>query len=132
MLPPTPAPKGPPKQSIHQRLSSFRQWFRGRALFIDHWTRGLGFADSALLIDSVERSIVNQAGYQPEHLTKREYFEIFRKYRICEQDLINHRLTWNLAIQGLLFATYGLCLQKLAELESGENGAHIEGAADVC
>jgi len=54
-----------------------------------------------------------------------DYFKAFRKYRICEQGLLNHRLTWNLALQGFLFATYGLSLQKLAELQAKENGADI-------
>ena len=51
-------------------------------------------------------------------LTKLEYFEVFRAYRMFEQNLLNHRLTWGLAIHGFLFATYGFSLQKLAELEA--------------
>jgi hypothetical protein len=66
----------------------------------------------------------------PETVTKVEYFSIFRKYRTAEQDFLNHRVTWNLAIQGFLFATHGFCLQKLAELEAGENGARIDKARD--
>ena len=45
-------------------------------------------------------------------LPKLQYFKIFRAYRICEQNLLNHRVTWNLAVQGFLFATYGFSLQK--------------------
>jgi hypothetical protein len=35
-----------------------------------------------------------------------------------EDELLNHRITWNLAIQGFLFATYGFSIQKLAEVQS--------------
>lgn len=34
-----------------------------------------------------------------------------------EDNLINHRLLWNLNIQGFLFATYGFCLQKILEID---------------
>jgi hypothetical protein len=66
-------------------------------------------------------------------LTKQEYFHLFRDYRIREHDILNHRLTWNLTVQGFLFVTYGYCVQKLAEVEAGENGvdstlAHISHA----
>jgi hypothetical protein len=54
----------------------------------------------------------------PTTLTKWEHFEIFRDYVKREDELINQRLTWNLAIQGFLFATYGFSLQKLAEVQS--------------
>lgn len=59
-------------------------------------------------------------------LTKREYFDVFRAYRIREHDLLNQRLTWNLTIQGFLFVTYGYCVQKLAEIQVGENGVHLD------
>lgn len=52
-----------------------------------------------------------------ETITKLEYFTLFRRYRICEHDLLNQRLNWNLTIQGFLLALYGYSLQKLAELE---------------
>lgn len=45
-----------------------------------------------------------------------ECFAIYRDYVKHEDYLINSRLSWNLTIQGFLFATYGLSLQKLAEL----------------
>jgi len=64
-------------------------------------------------------------------LTKLQYFEIFRAYRLSEHHLLNHRVTWNLAIQGFLFATYSLSLQKLAELQAGERGADIGKAYHV-
>jgi hypothetical protein len=57
-------------------------------------------------------------------LTKLEYFNLFRAYRIREHDILNHRLTWSLTIQGFLFVTYGYCVQKLAELQTGENSAN--------
>jgi hypothetical protein len=53
-------------------------------------------------------------------LTKADYFKIYRSYRMNEQQLLHHRLTWNLAIQGLLFGAYGFSVQKWAEVESGE------------
>jgi len=61
-------------------------------------------------------------------LTKQEYFQIFREYRMCEQNLLNHRITWNLTIQGFLFATFGFCVQKLLELEAGGDPAKIDQA----
>jgi hypothetical protein len=45
-------------------------------------------------------------------------------YTVCrdkirhENELTNHRLTWNFTIQGLLFASYGLCVQSIAEIET--------------
>jgi hypothetical protein len=45
-----------------------------------------------------------------------EHFKLFRKYANHEDDLINHRLLWNINIQGFLFATYGFSVQKLAEV----------------
>lgn len=65
----------------------------------------------------------------PETITRREYFKIFREYRLAEQNLLNHRLTWNLALQGFLFATYGLSLEKMAGLQAEENGAKIHKVA---
>jgi hypothetical protein len=56
--------------------------------------------------------------------TKLQYFKLFRAYRLREHDLLNHRLTWYLTIQGFLFVTYGYCVQKPAEIEVGENGAN--------
>jgi hypothetical protein len=47
-----------------------------------------------------------------------------------EDDLINHRLSWNLAIQGFLFATYGFSVQKLAEVHAKalvEKGSDLAG-----
>jgi hypothetical protein len=55
----------------------------------------------------------------PNHnITKCEHYDIYRRYMMREDDLINHRLGWNLAIQGFLFATYGLSVQKLAEIHT--------------
>jgi len=51
-------------------------------------------------------------------LTKWEHYKIFRDYMQREDELINYRINWNLAIQGFLFATYGFSLQKLAEVQS--------------
>jgi len=35
-----------------------------------------------------------------------QYFLIYRKYRMSEQKLLNHRLRWNLTIQTILFTAY--------------------------
>jgi hypothetical protein len=35
-------------------------------------------------------------------------YEIYRSYMTHEDDLINHRSTWHLLIQGFLFATFGV------------------------
>jgi hypothetical protein len=61
----------------------------------------------------------------PHALTKLQHFTTFREYRVREHELLNHRITWNLAIQGFLFATYGFSLQKLAEVQANAVG---EGA----
>jgi|SRR5271165_455210 len=41
------------------------------------------------------------------------HYKIFRDYVEHEGVLINNRLSWNFTIQSFLFATYGICLQKL-------------------
>jgi len=53
-----------------------------------------------------------------DFLSHLDYFKIYRDYRMSEQNLLNHRLTWNVAIQAFLFGGYGLTLQKLAEIQS--------------
>ena len=40
-------------------------------------------------------------------------YELFRDYVKHEDELINKRLSWNLTLQGLLFAGYGFSLQVL-------------------
>jgi hypothetical protein len=52
------------------------------------------------------------------NITKCEHYNIFRQYMMREDDLINHRLSWNLAIQGFLFASYAFSVQKLAEIHT--------------
>jgi hypothetical protein len=42
----------------------------------------------------------------------------FRDYVKHEDDLINHRLNWNFTIQGFLFAAYGFCMQKVADVRT--------------
>ena len=75
---------------------------------------------NVLLGNDAPAETASEVGGQvaPETITKLQYFKIFRTYRLAEQKLLNHRLTWNLAIQGFLFATYGFSLQKLAEVEA--------------
>jgi hypothetical protein len=71
-------------------------------------------------------------------LTKLEHFKVVREYRMREHDLLNHRISWNLSVQGFLFATYGFSLQKLAETETSAliDGSHatngsVQQAAQV-
>src|SRR5690242_7379942 len=47
-----------------------------------------------------------------------QLYAVFRDYAKHEDDLINGRLNWNFTIQGFLFTTYGLSLQKIAEVRS--------------
>src|SRR5437763_1604980 len=53
-----------------------------------------------------------------ERADTRDLYRIFRSYIAHEDDLINQRQTWNLTIQGFLFAAYAFSLQKLVEAES--------------
>lgn len=53
-----------------------------------------------------------------------QHYRIYREYVEHEDGLTNKRLLWNINIQGFLFATYGLSVQKVAELLS-----HPEPAA---
>ena len=41
-----------------------------------------------------------------------EFYKIIRDYITHEDSLINNRLTWLLAIQGLLFTAYGLSIRE--------------------
>jgi len=50
-------------------------------------------------------------------LKKHEHYKIYRDYIEHEDGLINNRNVWNINIQGFLFATYGLSVQKLAEIQ---------------
>lgn len=50
----------------------------------------------------------------PDEFARHEHYQIYRRYVEHEDELINQRLLWGVNIQGFLFATYGLCIQKLA------------------
>lgn len=115
------------KRTTGRGLSGLVLWFRGCWVVIRRF--GQGYTDSIVATASADRYLIRQV--IQDRVTKLEYFKVFREHRICEQNLINHRLTWNLAIQGFLFATYGFCLQKVAELQSGESQAHIAWARDA-
>lgn len=52
----------------------------------------------------------------PPTLPLHEHYKIFRDYVEHEDELIANRLSWNITIQGFLFATYGLSIQKLTEV----------------
>ena len=45
-------------------------------------------------------------------------YGVFRDYVKHEDDLINSRLNWNFTIQGFLFAAYGFCMQKVADVRT--------------
>jgi hypothetical protein len=116
-------PEPSKSQTFGQRLIA---WVQGRKAVI--WVRsaihrldwfvlgiepgGFGLGQEIATDDLNQRVVVPK-----DEITKLQYFEIFRQYRMCEQGLINHRLTWNLAIQGFLLGGYGVCLQKLVELQ---------------
>ena len=63
---------------------------------------------------SSEAVCVTLRKVMPELPLRYKRFEIFRDYVKHEDHLINHRITWNLGIQGLLFAAFGYCLQKFS------------------
>ena len=44
----------------------------------------------------------------------KELYSIYRDYVKHEDELINRRLSWNLTLQGFLFAAYGVSFQVLA------------------
>jgi hypothetical protein len=48
-----------------------------------------------------------------KELSVDRHYKIFRDYIEHEDALIHNRLSWNFTIQAFLFATYGICLQKL-------------------
>ncbi len=45
----------------------------------------------------------------------RDLYRIYRDYAEHEDNLVNWRLSWNLAAQGLLFTAFGLTAQKLSD-----------------
>lgn len=49
---------------------------------------------------------------------RHQRYALFRGYLEHEDDLINHRITWSIATQGLLFAAFGILVQNVATLES--------------
>jgi hypothetical protein len=57
-----------------------------------------------------------------------EHYKLFRDYVEHEDSLIDHRLLWNINIQGFLFATYGFSVQKLAEVQIHSGAQEIIGA----
>jgi hypothetical protein len=63
----------------------------------------------------------------PIHL----HYKIFRDYAEHEDGLVNNRLMWNITIQGFLFATHGLSVQKLAEVQASQGGAESIGGIGV-
>ena len=61
-----------------------------------------------------------------DDLHRHQHFKLYRDYLEHEDFLIDKRLLWNLSIQGFLFATYGLSVQKLAEVQSHQPTAGNE------
>jgi len=52
-----------------------------------------------------------------------KHYAAFRAYVEHEDALVNNRVLWNINIQGFLFATYGISLQKLAQ--GGHHGPEV-------
>lgn len=76
-------------------------------------------AELVTLLGKENSTAVLASSKLPTH----EHYRIFRSYIEHEDNLINNRVTWNLAVQGFLFATYGFSLQNLAEVEANPNFA---------
>jgi len=56
------------------------------------------------------------AGSNPQDFDQRaRQYQIFRDYLEHEDDLLNHRSTWHLAMQGFLFAAVGVLLQSKSD-----------------
>jgi hypothetical protein len=51
-------------------------------------------------------------------MSRESHYSLFRDYVKHEDDLVRHRLNWNLNIQGFLFATYGFSIQKMVEIKA--------------
>jgi transcriptional regulator with XRE-family HTH domain len=69
-----------------------------------------------------------QSSHEITHeITKVEHFKIFRDYIKREDDLIDHRVSWNSTIQGFLFAAYGLSLQKPLDVKPSSGDPHNLG-----
>ena len=69
-----------------------------------------------------------QSSYEITHeITKVEHFKIFRDHIKREDDLIDHRVSWNSTIQGFLFAAYGLSLQEPLDVKPSSGDPHNLG-----
>ncbi len=64
-----------------------------------------------------DRSIPIQEKYMDGLEGHLKLYQIFRDYVKHEDTLINNRLSWNLTIQGLLFAAYFVVVQKVDDVK---------------
>jgi hypothetical protein len=77
------------------------------------WARDDEILHYALLtFDRRVNAKMCQSCQRSHEITKVEHFKIFRDYIKREDDLIDHRVSWNSIIQGFLFSAYGLSQQK--------------------
>jgi hypothetical protein len=60
-----------------------------------------------------------------------EHYTLFRAYIQHEDGLINNRLLWNINVQGFLFATFGLAVQKLYDAPAPQSGTSAPGSAQT-
>jgi hypothetical protein len=96
----------------------------------------LGEETDALQKTSAELNILAGNGAPvasatPSALPIHEHYKIFRDYVEHEDTLVNNRLLWNINIQGFLFATYGLTIQRLAELQASHSQEAAVGTGAV-
>src|SRR5262249_26759673 len=96
---------------IVSRLSDLIAQLRAERIGLEEAVHEL----NALTGDQESAGVPTSIGERSE-LKRHEHYKIFRDYLQHEDGLINQRLSWNFTIQGFLFATYGLCLQKLLDV----------------
>jgi len=59
-----------------------------------------------------------------------ECYTLCHQKLVSENELTNHRLTWNFAIQGFLFAAYAICLQSISYLKIKLTENNLNSSAD--
>ena len=70
--------------------------------------------------EKTERTLVEQVDkVLTLPVAEEVHFGIYREYVKHEDDLINNRLSWNVTIQGFLFAAYTFSLQKIGDIRLG-------------
>jgi hypothetical protein len=76
------------------------------------WTRGASETSAPATVHSTDNVIKGPSVDELNHYT------VFIKRLEHENELTNHRLNWNLAIQGFLFFTLAYCIEAMATLEA--------------